>query len=111
MHRHRINQHIFVLHIRVLFRDFVRDLAPHARGRHNVGLIYGCDFLAPLSRQFKRRTHEAGDLPFGVEDGINRFASRGTGAAFAGLAIIDTPSEFPHDDQINPLQDFGFQCR
>ena len=103
MHRHGIDQNVFVLYVRIVFGDLVRDFSPQARRRHDVGFIYRGDLFAALARQLERRAHEARHLTLSVENRVHGLTSSSAGSALTGPAVVDPAGQLAHHHQVHSL--------
>ena len=112
LHRARISIHVRQLHIRiVLVMDFLHHFAPQDAGFHHVGLLHRADLVAPLARQFKRRTRHPGNLGFGVALRIDPDPLVSFNKNTARLAKVDARRQFANDHDVQPGHHFPLQRR
>ena len=111
MHGHGIDQDILVFNVRVVLGHLIGDLAPHPRGRHDVGLVHRGDLFAAFAGQLKRGAHQPLDLRLGIENRVHGFTAVRSGPALARPTVVHPAGQLTHDNQIYPVEHLWLKGR
>ncbi|CDN41806.1 Glutamine amidotransferases class-II [Paenibacillus sp. P22] len=110
LHGAVVDEHMLKLHLRILRRDPVHDLAPEAGSLQHVGFVDGGKPLAARHGDVERLAHDALHLLHVVHAGVDRLLAMLSLAAEL-LAEVDAARQLAHDDQVGTLQHFRLQGR
>ena len=89
---------------------YLRDhLPPQLRGFQHVGFIHRGDKPPSLAGRFKRDPGNPRNFFSGVDFGIKSPVAGRRGLHAFGRPEINTARQFPHDEDIDPLNDLTFE--
>ena len=105
MHRRGVHQHVLQRHAREFVADHPgADLAPQPRGLEHVRLVHLGDLAAPSLGEAPGHARDALDLSHRIGALVERRR------ALAPLAAeVDTAGEFPHEQQVDALEQFRLE--
>ncbi len=107
MHRHRVDEHVLELDVRVPLTHLAHDFPPEARRGQHVGFVDARDLVAAGARELEPKVRHPRHLVLVVVHGVDGLAAAVDDAALLWLAEVGAAGQLADGEDVDALQHIG----